>query len=172
MTVRRKALVLDANILIRAVLGSRVRDLILANVEHVNFFVPSVCVEDARKYIPEILVERGIDPAPAIELLHEIVQHIETIEEEWLEDFTQVAKARMESRDPDDWPVLATALALDCPIWTGSRTAWVRLLMKTVEMVMTRSVRCMWRKYVARHRYVTSVSETTYPSAEHPLSCS
>ena len=26
--------------------------------------------------------------------------------------------ARIETRDPDDWPILATAMALDCPVWT------------------------------------------------------
>jgi len=28
------------------------------------------------------------------------------------------ALSRSESRDPDDWPILATALALEFPIWT------------------------------------------------------
>ena len=28
------------------------------------------------------------------------------------------ARARIEQRDPDDWPVLACALTIDCPIWT------------------------------------------------------
>ena len=28
------------------------------------------------------------------------------------------ARARIERRDPNDWPVLACALTLDCPIWT------------------------------------------------------
>lgn len=118
MTARQKALVLDANILIRAVLGAKVRDLIVANADHVNFFVPLACVADAQKYIPEILGERGIDPAPAIALLKEIVRYLQVLEDEWLQDFDEVAKKRMQSRDPDDWPVLAAALALDCPVWT------------------------------------------------------
>jgi len=28
------------------------------------------------------------------------------------------ARARIERRDPDDWPALACALMLGCPIWT------------------------------------------------------
>ncbi len=28
------------------------------------------------------------------------------------------AEARLAGRDLDDWPILATAMALDCPIWT------------------------------------------------------
>jgi predicted nucleic acid-binding protein len=43
---------------------------------------------------------------------------IQTLENEWLEDFEESARGRMQSRDLDDWPVLAAALALDCPIWT------------------------------------------------------
>jgi predicted nucleic acid-binding protein len=33
-------------------------------------------------------------------------------------DFEPEARKRLGVRDPDDWPVLAAALALDCPIWT------------------------------------------------------
>lgn len=31
------------------------------------------------------------------------------------------ALARIGPRDPDDWPILACALALNCPIWTEDR---------------------------------------------------
>jgi predicted nucleic acid-binding protein len=33
-------------------------------------------------------------------------------------DFEDEARKRLASRDPDDWPILAAALALGCPIWT------------------------------------------------------
>ena len=29
-----------------------------------------------------------------------------------------LARQRLFRRDEDDWPILAAALALDCPIWT------------------------------------------------------
>ena len=32
--------------------------------------------------------------------------------------FETAARQRLQKRDEDDWPVLATALALECPIWT------------------------------------------------------
>ena len=32
--------------------------------------------------------------------------------------FEAVARERIDRRDQDDWPVLASALALGCPIWT------------------------------------------------------
>ena len=28
------------------------------------------------------------------------------------------ARERLGDRDPDDWPILASALAIGCPIWT------------------------------------------------------
>ena len=31
------------------------------------------------------------------------------------------ARARIAVRDPDDWPTLAAALLLECPIWTEDR---------------------------------------------------
>ena len=31
------------------------------------------------------------------------------------------AMARVGPRDPDDWPVLACAMLLNCPIWTEDR---------------------------------------------------
>jgi PIN domain len=42
-----RALVLDANILIRAVLGKRVRELLVDNAERVQFFSPDVAYADA-----------------------------------------------------------------------------------------------------------------------------
>lgn len=50
--MKDKAIVLDANILIRAVLGKRVRELIIENASTVKFFAPDVAYDDARKYLP------------------------------------------------------------------------------------------------------------------------
>lgn len=118
MSARHKALILDANILIRAVLGLKVRNLILDNAEKVRFFVPEVCLADAKKYLPEILSSKGLNPSLAIDVLDGLMSHIHLLESDWFEDFEEASKERMQSRDPDDWPVLAAALALDCPIWT------------------------------------------------------
>ena len=52
-----KAIVLDANILIRAVLGKRVLELILKNAATVKFFAPDVAYADARKYLPAQLAK-------------------------------------------------------------------------------------------------------------------
>lgn len=71
-----------------------------------------------KKYLPEILSKKGLDPSLAIDVLDGLMNHIQLLENDWLEDFEEPSRERMQSRDPDDWPVLAAALALDCPIWT------------------------------------------------------
>jgi hypothetical protein len=47
-----KAIVLDANILIRAVLGQRVRQLLLEYAQNVKFFAPDVAYADAKEVPP------------------------------------------------------------------------------------------------------------------------
>jgi predicted nucleic acid-binding protein len=50
-----------------------------------------------------------------LDLLAELVR---TVEVEMYSSFETIARERIGGRDEDDWPVLAAALALDCPIWT------------------------------------------------------
>jgi hypothetical protein len=64
---RRKGLVLDANILLRAVFGQRVSELLEAVEGAVTFYSPDVCFDDARKYIPDVSARRRIDPLPVAE---------------------------------------------------------------------------------------------------------
>ena len=45
-----RGLVLDANILIRAALGRRVRFLLETYEDTIGFYTPDVCFEDAREY--------------------------------------------------------------------------------------------------------------------------
>jgi PIN domain len=53
-------IVLDANILVRAVLGRRVRQLPEKySSREVRFFAPDVAFNDAEKYLPSLLKRRG-----------------------------------------------------------------------------------------------------------------
>jgi hypothetical protein len=54
----RKGLVLDANILLRAVFGTRVRSILQTYEETASFFSPEVCFNDARQYIPDVAARR------------------------------------------------------------------------------------------------------------------
>ena len=114
----RKALVIDANILIRAVLGQRVRNLILGYAGQVDFFSPAECLEDARRYLPDLLDKRGITKQPALDVLDALAHIVRPIETEWLVGNEPLARQLIASRDINDWPVLAAALTLGCPVWT------------------------------------------------------
>jgi len=67
--VSGKAIVAGSNILIRAVLGMRVRELVLNNAATVKFFAPDVAYGDARKYLPALLKKRGVEAGAAMLLL-------------------------------------------------------------------------------------------------------
>jgi predicted nucleic acid-binding protein len=110
--------VLDANILIRAVLGRRVRVILEAHFTRVRFFAPDTAFVEAREHLPEILRKRGIKPEAAAAVLDELLVLIGCIDAEIYGPFETSARQRLQRRDEDDWPVLATALALECPIWT------------------------------------------------------
>lgn len=112
------AIVLDANILIRAVLGKRVRDLIHAHAANVKFFAPDVAYADARKYLPALLTKRGVDPSPAMQVLDVLERVVHPMDTEVYGGLRQQALRRIEQRDADDWPVLACAMVLGCPVWT------------------------------------------------------
>lgn len=113
-----KSIVLDANILIRAVLGKRVRELIFAHAASVNFFAPDVAYADARKYLPALLAKRGVDPDPAMLVLNSLECIVRPIEIELYQGYRIQALQRIALRDADDWPILACAMSLGCPIWT------------------------------------------------------
>ncbi|MGL5826752.1 MAG: PIN domain-containing protein [Nocardioides sp.] len=116
-----RRLVLDANILMRAVLGRRVRRIIETHVDRAAFFAPDVAIADARRHLPDVVSKRGGDDtavAAAVDLLGAVALNVDEVGAEAYEAHRRAALARIEKRDPDDWPILATAMALDCPVWT------------------------------------------------------
>jgi predicted nucleic acid-binding protein len=113
-----RILVLDANILIRAVLGSKVRELLLKFNNSVEFFTPDVCMEDAQKYLPTIFEKRQLPVESALDVLYRIKHLIKIVEKSIYLEQENDAKQRVKSRDIHDWPVVATALVLNSPIWS------------------------------------------------------
>lgn len=116
--MNNKAVVLDANILIRAVLGKRVRELIVEHAATVKFFAPDVAYADARKYLPALLEKRGVDSAAAMTVLDTLEAFVQPIDFEFYVSLQQQALQRIAIRDADDWPVLACAMLIGCPVWT------------------------------------------------------
>ena len=113
-----RALVLDANILVRAVLGKRVRGVIEAYAGDVSFFVPEAVYQEAEQHLATLVARRGGDPEKALAFLRSLGRLVELIGSEVYGEFEGEARERLGTRDPNDWPILAAALALGCPIWT------------------------------------------------------
>ena len=116
--MKNKAFILDANILIRTVLGKRVRELLFAHASSVKFFAPDVAYADARKYLPELLEKRGVNSAVAMNVIDSLEHIVQPVELELYVTMQQQALQRIAMRDADDWPVLACAMVIACPIWT------------------------------------------------------
>ena len=146
MTAR--AIVLDANILVRAVLGARVSELLAAHASQATFLAPDTAFDEAREHLPALLAKRG-KSAEAIQAalakLDALAPVIVPVPAESYLPFKDRALARIGRRDPDDWPVLACALAAECSIWTedtdffGAGVAtWTTA---TVELFFTESAR-------------------------------
>jgi predicted nucleic acid-binding protein len=57
--VTARAIVLDANILVRAVLGSRVSELLTAHTAQATLLAPDIAFDEAREQLPTVLAKRG-----------------------------------------------------------------------------------------------------------------
>ena len=114
----RKALVLDANILIRAVLGQRVRRILEVHADDISFFLPETAYAEAEEHLAALVVKRRGDPSKALSALKAMAALVTIVGDDLYRDFEAEARKRLGARDPEDWPILAAALALACPIWT------------------------------------------------------
>lgn len=115
---RRKGLVLDANILLRAVFGTRIRQILEVYEDAVVFYSPDVCLAEAEKYIAEVAKRKGLDSKLAKSILDHLCLIVQSVDKSLYEGHEKLARERIERRDPRDWPVVALALLLDIPVWT------------------------------------------------------
>jgi len=113
-----RALVVDSNILVRAVLGKRVRAVIEAHAEDVSFVIPEAAYREAEEHLPALVVKHEGDPEKALSVLRCLRSLMVPIGNDVYGEFETEARQRLATRDPEDWPVLASALAVGCPIWT------------------------------------------------------
>ncbi len=113
-----KPLVLDANILIRAVHGVRARRILDTFANSVSMCSPDVCFADAESKIPVIAPGRNLNPEVAFAALYRIAEIVQIVDAEVYGTLQSPALSRIAVRDPDDWPIVATALLLSAPIWT------------------------------------------------------
>jgi predicted nucleic acid-binding protein len=124
---KSKRLVVDANILIGAVLGKRTLEVI-EQLTEVNLFTPETSYNDAVEHLTRILRKRGevsrftearISDTiqTALERLEGLQSVIKMMDKTEYEHMQERATKRL-PRDPEDWDLVALALTLDAPIWT------------------------------------------------------
>jgi predicted nucleic acid-binding protein len=119
-----RPIVLDANILIRFVLGEKVPALLAAHAATIDFLAPDSAFDEVRKHLPTILRARGDDGTgeiAALDELNAVTAIVTPVPASSYEPLRAAALARIGQRDPHDWQVLACALLLRCPIWTEDR---------------------------------------------------
>ncbi len=115
-------LVLDANILIRGVLGKKVRLLLTAYQKAVGFYAPATAFREAKEHTRRYHSGSEVsDPDRALGTSMDVGLRRILCNRKTHEAFESQARERLVRRDPDDWPILANALALECAIWTEDR---------------------------------------------------
>ncbi|MEM7110783.1 MAG: PIN domain-containing protein [Chloroflexota bacterium] len=113
-----KTLVLDTNILLRAVFGVKVPTLLDKYQNVADYLTPEYCYDELKKHAFSIGQKRGLlaeDIGNAIAWLERVVDSVPVVV---YEHKAEDAKNRIRERDLEDWPILALALALDCAVWT------------------------------------------------------
>lgn len=106
----KKLIILDANILVRALLGERVSRLLDTYRDHAGFFTPALCYEEARMHLPTIVHKRGLPPDPFLQAIDALTRVVLPVDEEVYGEYEREAKRRIEERDVRDWPLLALSL--------------------------------------------------------------
>ena len=88
----------------------------------VSFLTPAIAFASAQDHLPEILIKRGLLPESVAQLLEEILGRlamlVTPVPDEVFADLEANARRRLARRDETDWPFVALALKLSCPIWT------------------------------------------------------
>ncbi|MBD2136310.1 nucleotide-binding protein [Anabaena sp. FACHB-1237] len=114
----RKLIVLDTNILIRAVLAERVPNLLDKYNYNCSFVTPASCYDELNEHLPKILQKRDLPLDPFLSAMEKLTKVVIPIAEEIYSEYEYDAKRRIQKRDIKDWTTVALALSLSCPIWT------------------------------------------------------
>lgn len=112
-------ILLDANILVSAVLGTRaVRELAAAQARGVTLAVTDVQILEATR----VLIEKiGLSEEQVRGALEAIAALLTPVGAELYAGMEAPARQRLHNRAQSDWPVLAAALASAGGIWTEDR---------------------------------------------------
>jgi hypothetical protein len=150
-----KALVLDANILIRAVLGQRVRLILESHADSISFFIPETAYTEAEENLTALVVKRGGDPAKAMRLLRSMAALGTVVSGDLYAD----SKRSLEN----GWrPATRTTGRFSPPRW--------RLVVQSGRKTLTSSVAASQRGH-PRASTASSPISNPHPVAVYPWSC-
>ncbi len=85
------------------------------------FFTPEICFEDARRRIPGIAAKRHSSATNALNELDKLEELVQIVHCSYYGAYEEPSSARIRSRDITDWPIVATCLLLNAPLWTEDR---------------------------------------------------
>ena len=118
----KRKLILDANILVRAVLGSKITQLLEQHASTHQFLASEEAFLDARKHSMRVLEKHGVpDPSPFLETLEQLEILVTSVPLEVYSSLEETARQRLQGRDEDDWHFVALALLLDTPLLTEDK---------------------------------------------------
>jgi predicted nucleic acid-binding protein len=64
------------------------------------------------------LAKRGKSDQDLVASIQDLKSLVEPVNRDAYEHLETEARERLHGRDEEDWPILAAALSLSCPIWT------------------------------------------------------
>lgn len=99
----------------------RVRAIIKTSSKTVEFCAPASAWAEAENHLVDLAKKRRSSAEALRRLLQRLTRCIHIVNDEAYRAYESEARSRLARHDPDDWPILACALALDCPIWTEDR---------------------------------------------------
>ena len=94
--------------------------------DRIDFVTAEVAYASAHMYLPGVLRKRGLSPdligrLVQTEVVDRLPQFVTSASASGFAHREKEARERLVRRDEDDWPFVALALQLDCPIWTEDR---------------------------------------------------
>lgn len=99
MSIHR-GLVLDANIVLRAVFGIKVRRILEEYEDEVGFYSPSLSFQEALKYVPAIAERQRQSLPEALVMLDRISLLIRPIHQDFYTEFKASALSRIDTEIP------------------------------------------------------------------------
>ena len=130
MLKEMKALAVDANILISLFLGKKLKQLVIDNLENlknIEIYVAKSVFSEVKNFMSRHIEDLSsfsqfLDTIASWGDTFTYLESITTIvDNSDLELMKEEALARIGHRDPKDWPTLALALKLGCPVWTDDK---------------------------------------------------